>query len=158
MAGMILSYRHLVIAGLAATLACGGGQGPGAVEPAPAAPETTVEAFLTAVNDNDLDRMALLWGDETGPSTRSRRISRDERRQRLIIMQRLLRSESRRLSVTDASQPGRRVIAAELTLGTRRFTVSFVCVETRAGGWLVREIPNLEAAVPSAGPRTRPRP
>ncbi len=158
MAVVTVSHRHLVILGLAATLACGGRQSGGPVEPAPAAADATVEAFLAAINANDLDRMAQLWGDVEGPSTRSRRMSRDERRQRLIIMQRLLRSDSRRLTVTDASQPGRRVVAAELMQGTRRFTVSFVCVEARTGGWLVREIPNLDVAVPSAGPRPRTTP
>lgn len=153
MAAMNFAQRHLVLLGLAATAACHGGP-PAGIAPAPAVAEETVEAFLAAVNANDLGRMELLWGDANGPSTISNRYGREERRQRLAIMQRLLRSDQHRLSVTDASQAGRRVVQAQLQQGTRRFSVSFHCVEARTGGWLVNEIPDLDASVPSAGPRS----
>lgn len=151
MAAVTFSHRHLIIAGLATALACGGRHVE--VAPLPASPEATVEGFLTAVNDADLERMAGLWGDERGPSNVTNRIPRAQRLQRLTIMQRLLRHDNRRVLGSEAPNPREAVLQVELTQGTRHFTVPFTCVTSRAGGWLVRDI-GLEAAMPAAGPRS----
>lgn len=153
MAAVTFSHRHLLIAGLATALACGGRRLP--VTPLPASAEATVEGFLAAVNDADLQRMAGLWGDERGPSNVTNRIPRTQRLQRLTIMQRLLRHDNRHLVGSDASNPREAVLQVELTQGTRRFTVPFTCVPSRTGGWVVRDI-GLEAAMPSAGQRSEP--
>jgi hypothetical protein len=151
MAAVTFSHRHLVIAGLVTALACGGQRV--AVAPLPASPEATVEGFLAAVNDADLERMAGLWGDERGPSNVTNRIPRAQRLQRLTIMQRVLRHDNRRVVASDAANSREAVLRVELTQGTRRFTVPFTCVASRTGGWLVRDI-GLEAAMPAASPRS----
>lgn len=134
------SLRQLAIVGLVAALGCGRGQQRAEVTPAPATPTATVEAFLVAANANDLDRMAALWGDEDGPSNATNKIPLEERQQRLAIMQRVLRNDQRRVMVTDSTNPLRPIVTADLTQGTRRFSIPFVCITSRAGGWLIREV------------------
>jgi hypothetical protein len=148
MAVVTFSHRHLVILALASTVACGGHPG----LPSPVSPDQTVEQFLVAANANDLEAMALLWGDEHGPSSVTNTIPIPERIQRLTIMQRLLHSDNHLITATNASDPSKRVITVALTQGTRRFAVPFTVVPTRAGGWLIREI-GLEAAMPQPGSR-----
>lgn len=145
-----IAHRTIAVAALGLLLACGGRSAP--VPPSPATPEATIELFLDAVNAVDLDRMAQLWGDEQGPSSATNKIPRDQRAQRLAIMQRLLRSDGRRLASSENTIPTAPVRTYEITQGTRRFNVPFTCVPSPHGGWLVREI-GLDAAMPSAGPR-----
>lgn len=151
MAFVTFSYRHLVILGLAATVACGGGRTNG-VTPSqgPATPEAALEQFLTAVNAADLDQMAMLWGDQRGPEGVTHTMTNETRMQRLTIMQRVLRTDNHMITATDNSDPGKRVITVAMTQGTRRYAVPFTLVPMRAGGWIVNDI-RLDAAMPSSG-------
>ena len=148
MTSMTIPHRLLLTAGTLGLLACGHPN----VAPSPASPEATVAAFLDAANAADLDRMASLWGDERGPSSASRKLSVEERRQIMTIMQRLLRSDSSHLVSTNNTAPTRPVRTYELVQGARRVQVPFTCAASRYGGWLVADI-GLDAAMPSAGPR-----
>jgi len=148
MRAVTFSHRLLAIVGVFALTACGGSRPPANVTPAPARPDATVEMFLAAADSNDLDRMASLWGDESGPSNVSNKIPAEERTQRLQVMQRLLRSDQRRVVLSDTTTPGRYLVTAHLTQGNRRFSVPFTCIQMRAGGWLIREI-GLESAMPT---------
>ena len=153
MAFVTFSYRHLVILGLAATVACGGGRS-GAVSPVPgpATPEAALEQFLTAVNAADLDQMAMLWGDQRGPEGQTHTMTNETRMQRLTIMQRVLRSDNHQVTATDASDPAKRVITVAMTQGTRQYSVPFTMVPMRAGGWIVNAI-RLDAAMPTGAQR-----
>jgi len=155
MAFVTFSYRHLVILGLAATVACGGGR-PAGVTPSqgPATPEAALEQFLTAVNAADIEQMAMLWGSERGPEGVTRTMSNEERMQRLTIMQRVLRSDNHLVTVTDNSDPAKRVLTVAMTQGTRRFAVPFTMVPMRAGGWIVNDI-KLDAAMPTGPAQPR---
>jgi len=145
-----IAHRTLAVASLGLVLGCAGRAGD--VAPSPATPEATIELFLDAVNAGDLDRMATLWGDERGPSSATNRIPRAQRAQRLAIIQRLLRSDGRRLVSSENTMPAAPVRTYELSQGTRRFSVPFTCVPSPHGGWLIREI-GLDSAMPSGGPR-----
>ena len=148
-----IAHRTIAVAALGLVLGCGGRSGTAAA-PSPATPEATVELFLDAANANDLDRMAALWGTEQGSSAATGQPPLEERNQRLAIMQRLLRNDNRRLVGTAATVPTAPVLSYDITQGQRQFTVPFTCVASRHGGWLIREI-GLDAAMPTAGPRTR---
>jgi len=153
------SHRFLAIAAFLTLSACRG-QAVRVSEPAPAAPEAAVTAFLAAVNNNDVDRMALLWGTDRGPS---RVVIRDtqERERRLVVMQRVLLHDAFQFLATPSDQvapaPGRRILTVELTRGDRRVTVPFTVVGQRAGGWIVEDI-GLEAAMPLGNPRRSSNP
>jgi len=143
-------HRPAVVLGLAALLACGH-QRPAPLTPLPETPEAAVSAFLDAVNASDLVRLAEVWGDASGPSSTGR-MKPEERRQRLMIMQRVLRCDHYRI-VSVASVDREELVTAELTQGNRHPMVPFRVVRWRRGaGWLVRE-PGIAAAMPAAGPR-----
>jgi len=146
------THRSAAVLALAALLACRPTAAP--LAPLPETPEAVVTAFMEAVNAEDLDRMAGLWGDEHGPSNVSNRIRPDVRRQRLLIIQRVLRCDQFRILGFTPSG-GQDVVMAELTKGDHRVNVPFKVVRLHRGGWLVLE-PGLAAAMPSAGPRSQP--
>ena len=150
MATVTNAHRLLVVLAVGALASCGGSAPPPA--PAPATPEATIELFLDAANAGDLNGMETLWGSEAGPNSVTKQVSGQARVQRLTIMQRLLRSDSRQLASSDNTQPTRPVRTYEIVQGTRRLQVPFTCVTSRYGGWLIQEI-GLEAAMPAAGPR-----
>jgi hypothetical protein len=132
--------RSFLIAVLALVPACRGRQAQ--LAPAPSTPEATLTQFLAAVNANDLSRMALLWGTERGPSTTWNPNSPAEQRQQLMIMQRVLITDSHRITGADIvpGPPAMRRLHVEIVRGERRTMVPFVLVEARTGGWLVQEI------------------
>ena len=143
---MIVSRRAAIVVAAFALAACRARSGP--VAPAPETPEQTVTQFLAAVNARELDRMALLWGTERGPSTVSNPNSPDVQRRQLEIMQRLLITDSHRVVRSEPvpSDPGKRRLTVEMVRGNRRVQVPFLMVSARTGGWLVQEI-DLDAAM-----------
>ena len=140
---------------LGALAACGSRQA--VVAPAPASPEATVGQFLAAVNANDHDRMAALFGDERGPSTVTWAKQAARRDSVLTIMQHLLVADSSRVVGTDAAPDKStwRVLRMVLIQGDKRVTVPFTLAPQAAGGWLVARI-DLEPLMPAVN--TRPRP
>ena len=129
--------RSLAILCLVAVVACAR-QTPG-VTPA-ATPEATVGQFLAAVNANDLERMAQLFGDERGRTAWGSPAARQER---LAIMQHVLKADSSRVVGAEPDTSGvtsRRVLHVELIDAQRRATVPFIVARQRAGGWLVYAI------------------
>jgi hypothetical protein len=148
------THRSAALLGLAVLLGCGR-PSPAPLAPLPETPEAVVSAFMDAVNAADLERMAGLWGDQRGPSNVSNRIRPEERHQRLMIIQQVLRCDQYRI-LGVAPSGGEQVVTAELTMGERRVTVPFKVVQPRRGtGWLVRE-PGIAAAMPAAGRRQTP--
>jgi hypothetical protein len=152
------SRRFLAIAALVSLAACRAAPVL-VVTPAPATPEATVTAFLSAVDSNAADRMAALWGTDRGPSTVV--IPNAQRRDRQIeIMRLMLKHDAFRfVPATERvmAPEGRRVLHVELTRGDRRATVPFTLVPLRAGGWLVEDI-GLEAVMPIVNPRRQSPP
>jgi hypothetical protein len=146
-------HRLLVPACLVAFASCTGR--PTGVTPAPT-PEATVGQFLAAVNANDLERMAHLFGDERGRAAWGTAVARQER---LAIMQHLLRSDSVRIGVPEADTAGvptRRLVRAQLFMSERRPRVPFIVAQQRSGdGWLVFAI-GLAPLMPA--PAGRPSP
>jgi hypothetical protein len=149
------SHRIFAILALASLSACHAGGPSPLVEPAPASPETAIQAFLAAVDSNAQGRMAALWGTDRGPSTVVIR-NAQERERRIAIMQRLLAHDAFQFvtgTAGPAPRPGRRILYVEMRRGERRATVPFTVVGQPAGGWLVEDI-GLEAVMPLANPRT----
>jgi hypothetical protein len=129
--------RLLAIPCLAALVGCTGRTA--SVTPAPT-PEATVGQFLAAVNANDLERMAQLFGDERGRAAWGSAVARHER---LAIMQHLLRADSSRVVGSEPDSggvPTRRLVHVELMGGDRQVRVPFIVARQRSGGWLVYAI------------------
>ena len=146
-------HRLPVLAAVALLASCAGQ--PAGVTPAPT-PEATVGQFLAAVNANDLDRMAALFGDEHG---RTRWGTPQAKQERLTIMQRLLRADSSRFVGSEPDSTGvttRRLVHYELIGVDRRVEVPFVVARQRAGGgWLVYAI-GLASLMPNPNGRSGP--
>ncbi|MBY0492194.1 MAG: hypothetical protein K2R93_20305 [Gemmatimonadaceae bacterium] len=99
-----------------------------------------VEAFLVAVNKQDLQGMSGLWGNANGLARDQ--LKREELEKRLIIIQCLLAhdryryvEESPRLSTG-----GRQNFQVELTKGSNKAIAPFTAVPSKGGRWLVEDV------------------
>ncbi|HSJ25047.1 MAG TPA: hypothetical protein VK929_10285 [Longimicrobiales bacterium] len=118
-----------------------------ATSPAPAVgPEPefaavmTVERFLTAANQNDLDTMAALFGNREGSITRT--WSKREQDERMFLLASLLRHSDYAV-VGEQIVPGRRDEATQLNVrvvvASGPVQVPFTMVRSR-GQWLVEQV------------------
>lgn len=131
------------VAMIAILLAACGGQNP---PPAPsgdaslAPPTLVVERFLRAVNTNDLETMAQLFGTAEGSVLR--RNARADVEQRMFALASLLRHEDYALTGEDIV-PGRMNeairIVVQMQLNEEQARVPFLMVRSR-DGWLVERI------------------
>jgi hypothetical protein len=143
----------LAALGFGALIACSGRHV--SVGPAPASPEATVGQFLAAVNANDHNRIAELFGDERGPSTVTMR-NPAKRDSVITILQHLLLTDSAHLTGIEPvpGNAGRRMLLMALFHGGERIAVPFTVAPQRAGGWLVAFI-DIMPLMPSVNSRTR---
>lgn len=116
------------------------GGGAAAQEVAILAPVLAVERFLQAVNAEDFETMAGLFGTAEGPFEGERT---DVELQMSIIAQ-ILRHQDYEIA-SDRREPGRvhptRRIGVDLTIGGRVIPdVSFLVVQTASGNWMVEEM------------------
>ena len=115
-------------------------QAPPSSELAAVAPSLSVERFLQAVNAQDYEAMASLFGTAAGPIQGERR----EIEVRMATIAQILRHEDYRIA-SENRPPGReaptRRVSVNLTIGNRMVTdVGFMVVQTPGGVWLVEEI------------------
>ncbi|WP_461412512.1 hypothetical protein [Gemmatimonas sp.] len=122
---------------------------PGAAVPsAGAAPSTvggvsgrsTVEAFLAAVNAQDLQAMSGLWGNSKGLARDQ--LKREELEKRLIIMQCLMQHEK---AVFPEERPrlqtgGRQEFIVTLSKGKNTANTAITTVQGPSGRWLVEDV------------------
>jgi hypothetical protein len=129
-------------------LAACGGHGPSPVQPSNTA-AGTVQSFMQAVADSNLNKMAALWGTANGPALATRQPPDYQRR--IAIMQAYLRSDSFRLaSDVPQADPNRRALQVELRRETCTWLVPFVAIKT-GKGWLINQV-DLSAAGNPARP------
>lgn len=149
----IVPVRVLVVAGLTALAACGGGSGgSGVADPAPVASASlAMRAFMQAAADSNLARMAQLWGTADGSASETGKPEGWEKR--LIVIQAYLRGDSTRL-VSDVPVTGadnqRRVIVALYRFGCMR-QIPATVTRGKSGGWIVESVD-----ISSAGNPARP--
>jgi hypothetical protein len=159
-AGQATGRRMVVASGLLAAMILGGCARqavgttttlPGSA-PAPAvsdAPPNTVgaasargalDAFLTAVNKQDLQAMSGLWGNEKGLARDQ--LKRDELEKRLIIMQCLLQHDRMRFieERPRLSTGGRQDFLVELTKGRDQAPTTITTVPSKGGRWVVENV------------------
>jgi hypothetical protein len=140
--GTVRPARLLAVAALLLLPSCG--------NPRPQTPQTvvaptmTIERFLRAVNQNDLDTMARLFGNRDGSVTRS--WTKKEVDDRMFLMASVLRHTDYTIG-PEQIVPGRRDEAAlyNVTLvfdNNRRVQLPFTLVRSqRAPEWLIEDIP-----------------
>lgn len=135
-------FTGLMIGAMVLLSACAGAppqQQGGAV--AGLAPTMTIERFLRAANQNDLDTMASLFGTRDGPITRT--WSRREVDDRMFLFASLLRHTDYTIT-NEQIVPGRRdeatLFNVQLVLQQGTVEVPFTMVISRNNQWLIEEI------------------
>ncbi len=132
---------------LAAAFAVSCGSPSSTSRPTPATPDATVVAFLSAVRDNDVERMASMWGNSRGLA--ADQMDSDELERRLTVTRIYLAHEEYAIvdRPTDAivnAGSNEQVVWVRLTRRGCTPIVPFTL--TRFGDqWLIRNI-DLEAA------------
>jgi hypothetical protein len=145
-----VSTRPL-LAALASLAACGGSAAaPGAATPANT-PEGTVSAFMQAVADSNLTKMAGLWGTAQGSAAKTGQPPDYQRR--IIVIQSYLRGPYRVLGDAGAAALARgadsagaadttnvREVSVELDRGQCKRVVPFRLVATSDRRWIINQI------------------
>jgi hypothetical protein len=104
------------------------------------APVLSVERFLQAVNAQDFDSMARLFGTHDGPFQGEP----SQVELQMSILSEILRHQDYRID-SERMEPGRehptRRVGVDLTIGGRVIRdVAFLVVQTGGGRWLVEQI------------------
>ncbi len=99
-----------------------------------------VDAFLSAVNKQDLQGMSGLWGNANGLARDQ--LKREELEKRLIIIQCLLANDRYRYleDTPRLSTGGRQNFQVELTKGSNKAATAFTTVPSKGGRWLVEDV------------------
>ena len=163
---MTTAWRLALLVTVSVVSACGSQAGPN--EAAPVAAQLSVERFLQAANQRDVEAMGRLFGTASGPvgdtggtfgcffkkisswfggSSCARRV---EVEVRMDAIANIVRHEDytivREEPVAGRTSPTRRVLV-NMDMGGRAVTgAPFVVVQTSEGRWLVEEVP-LEAII-----------
>jgi len=125
--------------------ACGGGHAPGTTQPATSARET-VTAFMRAVADSNLTKMAELWGSSKGSAARTGQPSDYEKR--IVVMQSFLRNDDYRVASEASESSDRRAMQIELRRQACTWTVPFTVLKANDGAWLVSSVDLTRAGNP----------
>ena len=125
--------------------ACGGGAPP-SIPPSTSA-AGAVQSFMQAVADSNVTKMAALWGTANGAASRTNQPADWERR--VAIMQAYLRNDSFRVTSDVPEAADRRALQVEIKRETCSWTVPFVAIKARDGGWLVNQVDLTAAGNPS---------
>lgn len=101
---------------------------------------SVVVAFLTAVNEQNLQQMSALWGNAKGLARDQ--LKREELEKRLIIMQCLMQHDAMRFPEERArlSTGGRQEYLVELKKGDVTARTTIMTVAGPGGRWLVEDI------------------
>lgn len=134
---------------------------PRAVAPNNAGGATSTEAvmlFVDAARRQDLQAMAMVWGNEE--SLTRDRVDRAELERRLLIIVCHVRHDESRIGAAQLGEAGRVIHQVETTRGSRSARIPFTTVKNaRSGRWFVEDI-DLRAAreICNSEPVTRPVP
>ena len=129
--------------------ACSGGGTPasGPVAPSSNSARGTVEAFMEAVADSNLSRMAELWGTAAGPASRTNQPPDWDRR--IAVMQTYLRNESHRLLPSTPSGGPTDEVQVEIRRELCTWTVPFTAIRLGDNTWLVNAVDLTKAGNPA---------
>lgn len=136
-------HRTLLLSALVLVQACGGSAPRAALTQNALPPGMTIEQFLRAANEKDLDTMASLFGTRDGPVTRT--WSAQEVDDRMYLLAEVLRHSDYTIQ-GEQIVPGRRDeatrILVALVIDTDTVQVPFTLVRSgRVGHWLIEDIP-----------------
>ena len=129
---------------LLAAAACGGSSTPqpgaapvptSAKNPGAASPKAAIQAFMTAIKEQDLDALAFIWGSEKGPA--SQIVPSDQLRKREMIMECYFQHDSYQITSDIASEAGIHVVTLSVTRGSFTRETKTQVVQGPKGRWYV---------------------
>ena len=132
----MIKARALVLAVL---LAACGGSAPSTVAPTTSA-RGAVDAFMQAVADSNLTRMANLWGTSAGPAAKTNQPGDWEKR--VTVMQAYLQNESHRIigDVPEGTAGTRHAVQVEIRRDLCTWVVPFTAIKLGDGSWIVNQV------------------
>jgi hypothetical protein len=145
---LVIKARALVLAVVLA--ACGGGSAPSTVSPTTSSARGAVDAFMQAVADSNVAKMAELWGTSAGPAAKTRQPADWERR--VAVMQAYLQNESHRVVSDGPATPageGRRSVQVEIRRQLCTWSVPFTAIRLGDGTWIVNQVDLTAAGNPA---------
>ena len=108
--------------------------------PAPAnGPRPALDAFMAAIQAQDIQALGLAWGDKSGPVRDSKRLTREDLEQRELILLKCLKHDKYRVLTESPAADGERVMSVEITSGTRTRAADFFSARG-PDRWYVRTI------------------
>lgn len=159
----MIKQRWIAAVLLLGACSSGGPAASGPVAPSPKSAKGTVEAFMEAVADSNLSRMAELWGTNAGPASKTNQPPDWERR--ITIMQSYLRNESHRLLPSASSGGASEEVQVELRRELCTWIVPFTVIRLSDSTWVVNQVDLTKAGNPArpcvpggAGDTTAPPP
>jgi hypothetical protein len=141
--------RQWFAAAAALLAACGGTGGGAPVRPANTA-SATVQSFMRAVADSNLDAMAALWGTAKGPAARTKQPPDYEKR--IAVMQSYLaHDDSRILADTPEGSDARHMMQVQIRRQACTWTIPFTVIQLTDGTWIVNDVDLTAAGNPARG-------
>ena len=110
---------------------------PVSAAPIAAGPRPALDAFLSAIRAQDLQALAIAWGDKTGPVRDTKVFSREEMEQRELILIRCFKHDRFRVLNEAPAADGERVFQVELVRGTVTRVTDFFTAKA-PDRWYVR--------------------
>ena len=106
-------------------------------------PKPALDAFLSAIRAQDLQALAVAWGDKAGPVRDTKVFSREEMEQRELILIRCFKHDRARVLGESQAVGGERKFEVELVRGTVTRVADFFTVQG-PDRWYVRSA-NMDA-------------
>lgn len=100
-------------------------------------PKPALDAFLSAIRAQDLQALAVAWGDKAGPVRDSKVFTREEMEQRELILIRCFKHDRARVLDESQAPGGERRFEVELVRGTVTRVADFLTVQG-PDRWYVR--------------------
>lgn len=110
---------------------------PVSAAPIVAGPRPALDAFLSAIRAQDLQALAIAWGDKNGPVRDTKVFSREEMEQRELILIRCFKHDRFRVLNESPAADGERVFQVELVRGTVTRVTDFFTAKA-PDRWYVR--------------------
>ena len=102
-------------------------------------PRPALDAFMSAIQSQDIQALGLAWGDKTGPVRDMHKLTREDLEQRELILLKCLKFDKYRILTESPAADGERVMTVEITTGTRTRAADFFSARG-PDRWYVRTI------------------
>ena len=130
--------RILIAITMAALVGCGGGSKPATTTTPSAGPSHAVDAFMKAVADSNLTRMAELWGTKGGSAAETGKPTDYQRR--VAVMYTFLKGSTAKVLAEVERSDDKSTLAVEVTRAECRKRIPITLEKAKGDRWLISSI------------------